>query len=235
MLALGLCLAAAPLNADAADADGLIRAAVRAHGADRLRRGRWAFGFRGDRYVMARDGGRFRYERHTAQGQVEVLDNGGFEVRRDGRPVDLDPAQEAARRNALNAVVYFASLPLPLLDPAVRAQRLPDQKVEGVPHPVVEVRFAEEGGGTDHEDVFRYWFDPETGRIARFAYSFRTGGGGVRYRVPIQTRRVRGFAFVDWENHGLDDPNVPLAALPDLHAAGNLRRISTIRSVPLDR
>lgn len=213
---------------------GLIRAAIEAHGADRLADRQVDFRFRGTPYRMTRDDGRFVYERwvETDGGRRhERLDNDGFAATVDGTPEPLGDAQAAARGRSVNSVVYFASLPYSLEDPAVQPLSLGAHPVGGEIYDRVEVRFAEPGGGADHDDVFVYWFDPKTNRLAFLAYAFHTGRGGVRFRVATGEVEAGGVRFVQWDNYGLDgDPeDLPkLTELPALWQTDDLPLLSSI-------
>jgi hypothetical protein len=209
------------------DAAALLQSTLRAHGSERLAESGWQFTFRGDRFRMARGGGSFVYERRPQSGgPVLRLDNRGLTAWAGDRPVDL-AAPDAARRG-LNSVVYFASLPLGLKDPAVRLRRLPPRTIEGRPLPELEVRFAAEGGGEDHEDVFRYWIDPDSGLLRYLAYRFERGGGGVRFRRAVSTVEVGPVVFTQWKNYGIDDPSIPLDEVVHRWAQGRLPWISDI-------
>lgn len=209
-----------------------LRATIVAHGADRLADARVDFSFRGTPYRMTRVAGRFTYERwREVDGEPvhERLDNRGFRATRAGEALPLEPQAADARGRGLNSVVYFASLPYGLEDPAVRATDLGPSTLEGRPVDRIEVRFAAEGGGHDHDDVFVYWLDAQTHRLAALAYRFHTGKGGVRLRRVAGTVVAGGVTFTQWDNYGLDGADLPeLTALPDLQAKGALPRLSSI-------
>ena len=182
---------------------------------------------------MTRKGGQFQYERwsKTRRGEVhEVIHNDGFTARLGGQALTLPDRMRANRQESLNSVIYFASLPLVLEDPAVRPRALASAKIKGQSYDAIEVRFVAQDGGVDHEDVFRYWFEPATGRLRFLAYQFHTGQGGVRFRVADGFPTAEGITFINWENYGLEDKNVPLDTLPDLWAKGALPHLSTIHT-----
>lgn len=215
-------------SVEAGEGEALVAAVIAAHGADRLGDASVDFAFRGTPYRMTRREGRFRYERWPRPGQHEVLTNDGFVVRVDGEPAKLSRGAAASKRRSLNSVVYFASLPYPLADPAVRPEAAGRQAIGDARFEALEVRFAAEDGGDDHEDGFRYWVDPETRQIAFMAYRFERGDGGVRFRVRTGASTVGGVTFLDWSNHGRADPEVPLERLPDLWMQGKLPALSTV-------
>ena len=194
-----------------AEALALLDRARAAHGSDVLDRAEVAFQFRGTPFVLRRDGGRFRYARTLTDslGRTveEVVDNDGAHRLVDGAEVPL-AADEAARlATAVNSVAYFALLPAPLADPAVRARALGPGTVGGEPFERVGVTFARDGGGADWEDRYVYWLRPDDGRIAYYAYTYEPDPAdtsrtetGTRFRQLLGERRVGGALFQDWEN-----------------------------------
>lgn len=205
------------------EVQGFLKRLVEAHGLDRLvDQGRVRFVFRGASFEVVRDHGLFRYSRTVVEDGVkleDVLTNAGFEHRRDGVVVELSEARRAQRSNSVNSVVYFALLPLPLLDPAVRAVRLVPATIDGRSYERVEVRFTEQGGGDDHDDSYLYWFDAKTLRLGFLAYRFHTGEGGVRFRVAKNERTVGGVTVFDYDNYSHPDLGIELARLPSLRVA----------------
>lgn len=205
-----------------------VRRAVQAHGAARLAEATVDFSFRGTPHRMTRSGGRFRFERWPRPDQHEVLTNEGYALFVNGERAKLSAAAAAARARSLNSVVYFASLPYVLEDPAVNAVHAGQQEVDGETYDVLEVTFDLEGGGEDHDDRFRYWLDPESGELELMAYSFTRGEGGVRLRVRTSTVGAGGVTFVNWKNFGDPNADTPLSQLPKLWLQGELPELSEI-------
>ncbi|MEL7372221.1 MAG: DUF6503 family protein, partial [Myxococcota bacterium] len=196
-------------------AQAVIRRAIEAHGHDALIRASVRFSFRGTPYSMRRDNGQFVYERWTTRGTSkshETLTNQGYTATINGQRISLPPRVQDSRRKSLNSVVYFASLPLVLRDPAVRATALSPTRIKGERYDTIQVQFSENGGGDDHDDVFLYWFEQKTGRLAYLAYRFHTGQGGVRFRVATGFTKSGQVTFVQWDNYGLEDKTVSLAS-----------------------
>jgi hypothetical protein len=217
----------------------VLERAIDAHGGAVLRHARVELDFRGDHFIIQRNGGEYRYERireengHTVR---DVRSNEGFVRYVDGEPKALSAERAAALSRSVNSVVYFALVPFFLADPAVRPERLPDVSLGGTRYARVRVRFAAEGGGADHDDVFLYWFRRPGLELSYLAYKFHSGDGGVRFREAVNPRTVRGVRFADYENYALpeDDPQadrpmeVSLAELLKRHRAGELRHVSTV-------
>ena len=152
----------------------------------------------------------------------------------DGAEAPLDAAEAARLETAVNSVAYFALLPVPLADPAVRARALGPGKVGGETFERVEVAFAEEGGGADWEDRYVYWLRPDDGRIAYYAYTYRPDPAdtsrtetGTRFRQLLGERRVGGVLFQDWRNLTADSVGT-LERFGPLHDAGRTFEVSRV-------
>lgn len=216
----------------------LIDRAREHHGSALLDRAEVTFSFRGTPFVLRRDGGRFRYARTTTDslGRTveDVVDNDGTHRLVDGAEVPLDAAEAARTETAVNSVAYFALLPAPLADPAVRARLLPPDRVGGQAYDRVGVTFAREGGGADHQDRYVYWLRQSDGRVGHYAYTYRVAPGdtaraatGTRFRVPLGGRRVGGVLFQDWRNLSADSAGA-LEAFGGLHDAGRTFEVSEV-------
>ncbi len=217
LAALILVLAACARPAPQGDPEALalLDRARAHHGSALLDRAEVSFQFRGTPFVLRRDGGRFRYARTTTDslGRTveDVVDNDGTHRFVDGAPVPLDSAEAARTETAVNSVAYFALLPAPLADPAVRARRLTPERVGGRDYDRVEVTFAQDGGGQDHQDRYVYWLRQSDGEVGHYAYTYDVTPGdtaraatGTRFRVPLGSRRVGGVLFQDWRNLSAD-------------------------------
>ncbi|PAP78864.1 hypothetical protein BSZ37_18835 [Rubrivirga marina] len=196
------------------------------------------FAFRGTPFVAERDGGRFRYSRTLTdeRGRVieEVVDNDGAHRFVDGVEAPLTADGAAALTTGVNSVVYFALLPAPLADPAVRARLLTPDRVGGEDYDRVEVTFAQNGGGADYQDRYVYWLRQSDGQIGHYAYTYEVTPGdtaraatGTRFRVPIRTWREGGVVFQDWRNLSADSLGA-LRAFGDAYDAGRTFEVSTV-------
>lgn len=189
--------------------EAIIDAAVEAHGGPVIDTSIVAFTFRGDRYHLLHDRGRFRYERvatDSAGRRVrEVLSNDSLYRSIDGTRVELTDAERASVNTTVNSVSYFALLPHALTDPAVQSRRLGIDTVRGTPYHTVEVTFRQEGGGPDWEDRFVYWFDTDTYAMDFLAYAYGLGDSdddpGHRFREAYNVRKVRGVRVADYVNY----------------------------------
>ena len=238
LAALAACEAPAPAATGDAEALALLDRARSHHGAAVLDRAEVTFSFRGTPFVLRRDGGRFRYARtltdDAGRTVEEVVDNEGAHRFVDGVAVPLDPAEAGRLATAVNSVAYFALLPAPLADPAVRARRLRPDRVGGEDYDRVEVTFAQAGGGADWEDRYVYWLRQSDGQIGHYAYTYEPTAGdtsrtetGTRFRVPLGARRVGGVLFQDWRNLTADSAGT-LERFGDLYDGGRTFRVSDV-------
>lgn len=227
----GLAVLLAGCGEPADSAEAIVQRARAAHGADVLDHATVTFRFRGDRFTVERDGGRFAYTRETTDSTGatvrDVLDNGGLARTVDGDTVALSERDYLIAEEAVNSVVYFALLPHPLADPAVQARRVGADTLQGEPYYLVEVTFEEEGGGRDYQDVFLYWVHQDRATMDFFAYSYEDSGGGARFREAVNPRLVSGVRFTDHLNFAAD-PQRPLDELGRRWEAGALERVSEI-------
>ncbi len=208
-------------------ADEVLEQAAEAHGLTREARLDVAFTFRGVPHRIHLDGTDVRYER-TVDDAVHRLVGDQLTIVSDGEPLEVEPARADALRRSLNSVAYFATLPRPLFDDAVIATALGRTRLADQRWDTVEVRFRAEGGGDDHEDVFRYWFDPKTHEMGFLAYTFAVNEGGVRLRRVVRRHEHDGVVLVDWANHGLDGPDHTIDDAVAAYERGELPQLSTI-------
>ena len=236
LLALAACERPGPQGD--AEALALIDRARTHHGSALLDDATVRFSFRGTPFVAERDGGRFRYARTFTDEQgrsvEEVVDNDGAHRFVDGEEAPLTPSGAAALTTAVNSVAYFALLPAPLADPAVRARLLTPDRVGGEDYDRVEVTFAQDGGGADYQDRYVYWLRQSDGQIGHYAYTYEVTPGdtartatGTRFRVPIRTWREGGVVFQDWRNLSADSLG-DLRDFGDLYDAGRTFEVSAV-------
>ncbi|MEM6288924.1 MAG: DUF6503 family protein [Bacteroidota bacterium] len=238
LLALAACEAPRPGAQGDPEALALLERARAAHGSDRLGAAEVTFSFRGTPFVLRRDAGWFRYARTITdeQGRTveEVVDNDGVHRFIGGEEAPL-AADEAGRlATAVNSVAYFALLPAPLDDPAVRARALAPDTVASTVLDRVEVTFVEAGGGADFEDRYVYWLRRDDGRIDRYAYTYAPTPGdtartetGTRFRIPLGATEAGGVVFQDWINLTADSVGA-LDRFAEAHAAGETFEVSRV-------
>lgn len=154
------------------------------------------------------------------------IDNDTVEVWENGEPIAVELERRQAYRDWVMARVYFCFLPFRLNDDSVYKRDLGLEEWNGRRLHKVEVTF-EPDSSTDAGDQYLYWFDPDTGRLEQFAYSFTGNPGGLRFRRAFNYRRISGILFFDQENWGAEGGELAVGDL-DPAAVKRLRRVSTV-------
>ncbi len=205
-----------------------------AHGAANLSRAEMEFTFRGDRYLARRLDGVFSYARtyeDSIGAVVDRLTNDGVSRERNGVLQTIDERTASAILEKVNSVVYFASLPLPLKDPAVIPRYLGTSDLNGQTYHEVEVTFTQEEGGPDFRDRFVYWINADLHTIDFMAYYYLTNETGSRFRQFVNPRRVNGFLVVDHLNFSASPDTIGSAVhrFDDLYEAGLIELVSEVK------
>lgn len=181
--------------------------------------------------VLARvDGGEYLYRvaGETSEGR-RVVESTNDAVRWwvDGDEREVTPGNEQRLRDWVMARVYFPFLPYRLADPGVFQEDQGIEPWDGRPLHRVKVTFAP-GSSTEAEDEYLFWFDPESGRLEQFAYSFSGDPGGLRFRRAFDHRRVGGLLFSDQENLGVEGEGLAVDRITPDFVAERMRPISTV-------
>jgi hypothetical protein len=191
------------LNLNPSDAERIIDEAILAHGGKHYENSKIEFDLRGRHYSAYRSSGSFRYERtfEDTLGFIrDVLTNDSVYREISGTRMALSARQKAGIQSSVNSVIYFALLPFPLNDPAVRKKYLGTAMVLGEPYHKIEITFAKEGGGRNYEDRFVYWIHKTENMIGYLAYTFQDDGGGTRFRQAVNTCVINGIRSYDYWN-----------------------------------
>ncbi|SDD56048.1 hypothetical protein SAMN05421636_10136 [Pricia antarctica] len=213
-------------------ADSLVLKTIAAHGGELYDTANYKFRFRDKNYSFHNKPGGYTY---TVTGQKEgkeirdVLENGTLTRTVDGTENELSPKDVVKYTEALNSVIYFATLPYKLNDAAVKKSYEGQTTIKNQDYEALSVTFAKEGGGNDHDDKFMYWINRDTNTIDYLAYSYETNEGGVRFRSAYNPRTIGGIRFQDYINY--EAPiGTPLSELPELYEAGKLKKFSKIET-----
>ena len=167
-------------------ADAVISKAIEVAGTNTLANAVLSFDFRDKFYKATRHAGVFRLERlqKDTLGEVrDVLSNAGFERYVNGNLLTLSDSIASLYSNSVNSVHYFAVLPFGLEDQAVRRTYKGEEKIKSNIYHKIEVTFAEDGGGKDHDDIFVYWVNDKSHKIDYMAYSYKEQDGRDRKSV----------------------------------------------------
>ncbi len=212
-------------------AQEIIDKTIEASGGDNYLQAKVNFKFREHLYESKRLGGTYEYRRLLDRDSLvieDVLTNQGFSRIANGQPTAVADSMAIKYSNSINSVLYFALLPYGLNDAAVIKERLEDVSIKQVPYYQILITFKQEGGGKDFEDQFLYWINKNTDRIDYLAYSYKTDGGGIRFREAFNQRNVNGIWFADYKNYKPVDPESTLASLPYLFTTSGLELLSQI-------
>lgn len=192
------------------------------------------FTFRDTEYSSKRHNGQFVLSRSStdSSGTVkDVLKNDGFQRFRNETKIDLPDSTVTKYSNSINSVHYFTQLPYGLNSEAVIKELVGESEVKNKKYYEVKVTFKQEGGGTDHDDIYMYWISKDGFTIDYFAYKFYTGEGGIRFREAYNPRTIGGLRFVDYRNYKTEPwESVNLQTLGELFEKGKLELLSNIKT-----
>ncbi len=201
------------------------------HGGDHIGHSTIRFSFRKKNYSVSRDPQSFEYISiwsDSLGNHRTVLTDQTVMAFVDNQRLPLSAKDSASIAGSLNSVVYFALQPYFLSDHAVNATLEGTENIGGKAYSRVKITFAADGGGTDFEDVYFYWFDKADASMDYFAYSFTVNEGGTRFRAAKNSRRINGVVFQDYDNY--EGPASPdsLPFISELYKAGTLKKLSEI-------
>ncbi|WP_310994165.1 DUF6503 family protein [Aequorivita marina] len=192
------------------------------------------FSFRGTKYSSKRKNGQYELTRSSTDslGQLkDVLSNTGFQRFRNETKVELPDSMVTKYANSINSVHYFVQLPYGLNAGAVNKELVGETEINNTPYYQIKITFKQEGGGTDHEDVYMYWINQNSFTIDYFAYKFFTGKGGIRFREAYNPRTIEDLRFVDYKNYKVEPwKNVDLKTLGNLFSEDKLELLSDIKT-----
>lgn len=213
-------------------ADRILADALKAHGGKRYDNAHYEFIFRKNKYTFQNSKAGFEYTvRKTKDGKAifDKMKNNDFTRMIDGKEIPLSDKEKDRYSSSINSVIYFATLPHKLQDPAVNLVYKGTTSIKGKNYEVLQITFDEEGGGKDHDDVYYYWINQETKVIDYLAYNFVVNNGGVRFRSAYNTRNVGGILFQDYINFKAP-VGTPLSELPGLFEKDELKQLSLIET-----
>lgn len=223
---------------EAAGARAIVAKAIEHHGGDRFEASETSFEIASlsgtFRVEVRRDGGLYRQavETLTQEGwrRVEAT-NDRVTVTVGGKPRPVPADEERRWRDHVAARVWFPFLPYGLLGEGVYTHDLgieewPAESADGAARKLHKVKVTfEPGSSSDAEDEYLFWFDPETGRLEQYAYSF---DGGLRFRRAKNFREVGGLLFADHENYGIDQEGREVDEVTPALVANEMSHVSTI-------
>ena len=205
---------------------------IQAHGGTAYDNAQYQFTFRDKTYTFKNDNQSFEYTRsyeEDGESMQDILSNTGFKRTINGKEISLPEKEIAKYTESVNSVIYFATLPYKLQDPAVNLVHEGITTIKGKSYDILSIHFDKENGGVDHDDEFHYWINQTTNRIDYLAYNYQTNNGGVRFRSAYNTRVVDGIVFQDYINFKAP-VGTPLVELPALLEKEELKQLSLIET-----
>lgn len=213
-------------------AQDVVDSSIEAHGGNSYKIFDAEFDFRDKHYTVKRIEGEYVYTRSFTDSTgryYDKLTNQGFTRLRNDTAVALTEERTKAFTNSVNSVIYFALLPYGLNDPAVIKKMVGKTTLEGKPYYLIEVSFEQAGGGADFEDKFLYWIHESSYTMDYMAYSYKTNGGGLRFRKAYNPQVMGGIRFQDYINYKpKDEKSTTLQDLEQLYIKGELEELSRI-------
>jgi len=202
------------------------------HGSEKIKSASVTFDFREFHFeYLHTDSGLVRsrsFNDSLANSFEDVWSRTSLERFKNGKKIQLTEKKAEAYKSSINSVFYFAFLPKSLRDPAVNLNYLDTVSIDKNKYHKIKVTFDQEGGGEDHEDVFIYWFDLNDYSMDYLAYSYKTDGGGIRFRSFKNRRRIQGIAFQDYINYKPKSDDISLEHTDQAFEKGNLTEVSRI-------
>ncbi len=208
----------------------IIKAAIKAHGGELYETVELSFVFRERRYTAKNNKGLYEYtltKEKDGQAYFDVLTNDDFTREIDGKMIELSEEDKLKYAGSLSSVIYFAQLPYKLEDPAIISEYKGTVEIKGQTYETIEIKFKEENGGQDHEDIYYYWINEKTKTVDYLAYKFLVNGGGVRFRSAYNPRVINGIRYQDYINYKAPY-EMDLKTLPQEYEAGKLEELSKI-------
>ena len=213
------------------DANKIVNEAIKSAGSDQLQNAKVEFVFRDKEYGVLRKEGKFEMVRIFKDSLGLVRDefsNDGFIRQINGVKVQIADSMAIKYSNSINSVIYFALLPFNLNDHAVIKTYLGEAKIKDIAYHKILVQFEKIGGGKDYEDEFIFWIGKEDFLIDYFAYSYKTDGGGMRFREAYNPRLIEGVLFVDYINYEPVE-SIDLREIGKLFKENKLKELSRIK------
>lgn len=233
-IALLMMISLAACNTSLKDPQKIIDKAIEVAGGEKYLHTTIEFDFRDRHYIAQREGGKYSYERifkDSVNTTHDFLTNDGFKREINNVILEVADSMKVKYTSSVNSVMYFALLPYGLNDAAVQKKFMGETSIDSVEYYIIEITFAQEGGGEDHEDVFMYWINKKDFTIGYMAYSYEEADGvGLRFRKAYNPRNVNGILFLDYVNLK-PKGKTEITAMEELYKKSELDELSKIELI----
>ncbi|MCW2119297.1 DUF6503 family protein [Flavobacterium sp. 7A] len=210
--------------------DSIVNSAIMAHGGKLFDKADFSFNFREKIYRFENDGTQYSYSSESQKGDSlvkDIMTSGKFDRTINNKLQTLSKEEADRYSEALNSVIYFATLPYKLQDASVHKKYIEQKTIKSKKYDVIQVTFGQEGGGKDFDDEYMYWINKNTHKIDYLAYNYHVNEGGVRFRAAFNTRVIDGITFQDYINY--EAPvGTDLKDLSSLYEQEKLKKLSNI-------
>lgn len=216
------------------DSQTIVDNAIKISGKDKLNHSSLKFSFRNVSYVSEGKCNHFVYERRFSQQDSLIRDSyntkTGLKRYINDSIVSIADSTAFKYAESLNSINYFIQLPLRLNDEAVQKTYIGLDTINKKVYHNVMVKFDENNGGTDFQDVYYYWFAKDDYKLDYLAYSFVVNGGGIRFREAYNERIINGVRFVDYKNYKPKNKNTSLNNISKAFENKDLELLSKIEN-----
>lgn len=216
------------------DSQAIVDNAIQISGKDKLNHSTLKFSFRNVDYTSEGKCNYFVYERRFNRQDSLIRDSYNTQTGLKRYINDsIEPIADSTAfkyAESLNSINYFIQLPLRLNDEAVQKTYIGLDTIRGKAYHNLMVKFDENNGGTDFQDVYYYWFGKEDYKLDYLAYSFVVNGGGIRFREAYNERIIKGVRFVDYKNYKPKNKDTNLNNISKAFENNNLELLSEIEN-----
>jgi hypothetical protein len=213
-------------------AQAIVDKAIEKSGKSKLENAELKFDFRGKTYQSIGKCNSITLQRIHYRKEDSIKDvlnpDGSFERFINDSLVFVADSSAFKYSESINSVHYFVQLPNRLNDAAVEKTYLGTDSINDKVFHNIKVTFKKEGGGTDYQDEYMYWFDEQTYKLDYLAYSFKVNGGGIRFREAYNERIIEGIRFVDYNNY---KPKSDTTALKNIFEAFKNKQLELLSKI----
>lgn len=220
------------------NAQEIIDQAIEVSGKEKFNNAEITFNFRDHKYFSQGTCSAFTFDRTEADSTQIIKDvfNPPSQLNRyiNDSLVILPDSTANKYAESINSVMYFVQLPYRLNDNAVNKSFVGIDSLNGNTYYNIAVNFDQEGGGTDFEDEYLYWFNTENHKLDYLAYSFTVNDGGIRFREAYNERYIEGIRFVDYKNYKPKSEKLKLEDTFEAYKNGELELLSKIENKDIE-
>ena len=214
-------------------AEQIIEKSIQNYGGEAVFNSDIKFSFRDKNYRALYQNNTYQLERSYNDSSniiKDILTNNNFTRTINDSVVNLSQEWIDKYSNSINSVIYFFRVPFHLNDEAVNKELIGTSSINDINYYKIKVWFNQAGGGEDFSDVFVYWINQNNYNVDYFAYSYKTSGGGKRFREMINPRRVNKLLVTDYINYEPKDTSIAIENFDNYFEQGGMKELSRIEN-----